>query len=144
MGSIRITDVVFLEVESVVDFHDVAIEYGGGAAGIRDAGLLESAVMAPRTGYYATLAELAAVYAHGIAKNHAFVDANKRTALIAAGAFLQVNGYALTLIGARSKLHTWASWAGLMEYVASGAASRNELAEAFACEMGEAVEIESG
>ena len=144
MGSIRRSDVVFLERVHVERAHTVALTLGGGLEGIRDLGLLESAVMAPQMGYYGTLAELAAVYAHGIAKNHAFLDANKRTGLLAAITFLEANGYVLTLIGARSKLHTWASWADLMEFVAAGAVSRDELVEAFVCEMGEAVEIEPG
>jgi death on curing protein len=47
-------------------------------------------VHAPRTGYYASLAELAAAYAHGIAKNHPFLDGNKRTALVVTLVFLEM------------------------------------------------------
>jgi death on curing protein len=84
----RLDEVLFLEVEDVLEAHAVGIARFGGSTGLRDRGLLESAVMAPRSGYYSSLAELAAVYAHGIAKNHPFVDGNKRAALSAAGMFL--------------------------------------------------------
>jgi len=66
-------------------------------AGVRERGLLESAVHAPRIGYYTSLAELAAVYTYGIAKNHPFLDSNKRTALVVALVFLEMNGHVLTL-----------------------------------------------
>ena len=56
---------------------------GDPMAGVRDAGLLESAVMAPRAGYYHSLAELAAALTYGIAKNHPFLDGNKRAAFYA-------------------------------------------------------------
>src|SRR5260370_35860606 len=93
----RFDDILFLEVDDVIDAHEVAIEHFGGAAGLRDRGLLESAVMNAQSGYYRSLAELAAVYAHGIAMNHPFVDGNKRTALSAAGMFLGAHGFDLRL-----------------------------------------------
>src|SRR5580658_952866 len=81
----RFDDILFLEVDDVLEAHAVGIARFGGSSGLRDPGLLESAVMAARSGYYGSLAELAAVYAHGIAKNHPFIDGNKRAALSAAG-----------------------------------------------------------
>lgn len=90
--------------------------------------------MAPRNGYHTTLAELAAVYVHGLAKNHAFVDGNKRAAVIAALVFLEVNGYPLVLDRAK--------WRLLIEGVASGTVSRDELASRFAEEMGDAVPLD--
>ena len=90
--------------------------------------------MAPRTGYYASLAELAAVYAHGLAKNHPFLDGNKRTAFIVAVAFLRVNGHPLTL---------GSEWAGHIERLAAGELTREELAALFANEMGDAVLLET-
>lgn len=68
----------------------------GGATGTRDAGLLQSALARPRQlhahGESADLAALAAAYGYGIARNHPFVDGNKRTALVATLLFLRLNG----------------------------------------------------
>jgi len=73
---------------------DQIMEHGG-SAGIRDEGLLESALARPRQKWHyepaIDLAVLAASYAFGIAKNHPFMDGNKRTALVAAYTFLAVN-----------------------------------------------------
>lgn len=83
----------------VTAIHDEAIYEFGGLSGIRDTGLLESALDRPRNrrAYQpkATVFELAARLCFGLAKNHPFVDGNKRTALLAARAFLFVNGYLL-------------------------------------------------
>jgi death-on-curing protein len=83
---------LFLHEESLAEF--------GGARGLRDEGLLESALARPRNTYTyndaATLAELAAAYCYGIAKNHAFVDGNKRAAFLGVGLFLAINGYRLS------------------------------------------------
>ncbi len=73
-------------------------EHGGGQ-GIRDEGLLESALQRPANKLsYGTpdLAELAAAYAYGIARNHPFIDGNKRTALVTSFTFLYVNGLRVT------------------------------------------------
>lgn len=78
--------------------HDDQIAVHGGAYGLRDEGLLSSALARPRDrwGYErANLFSLAAAYGYGIAKNHPFVDGNKRTAFQVAYAFLRVTGYAL-------------------------------------------------
>jgi len=79
--------------------HDEAIYEFGGLAGIRDIGLLESALDRPRNrlAYESktNLIELAATLCVGITKNHPFIDGNKRTALLATRAFLFLNGYAL-------------------------------------------------
>jgi death on curing protein len=125
---VKLDDVLFLEVSHVEAAHAAGLREGGGANGVRDPGLLDSAVMAPRAGYYESLAELAAVYAFGIAKNHAFIDGNKRTALTAAAMFLSVNGFPL-------KLATL-EWLGIMEGVADGSVTRDALADAFAAAMG--------
>jgi death-on-curing protein len=89
--------------------------------------------MAPRTGYYASLAKLAAVYAHGLAKNHPFLDGNKRTALIVALAFLRVHGHGLTLAP---------EWVGHIERLAAGELTREELVALFANEMGDAIRLD--
>jgi len=88
--------------------------------------------MAPRTGYYGSLAELAAVYAHGLVKNHPFLDGNKRTGLVVALVFLELNGRALTL---------GFEWAGHIERFAAGKLSRDELVALFAGEMGDPVPL---
>jgi death-on-curing protein len=130
---LKLGDVAFLEISDVEAAHAEGLAVGGGSAGVRDVGLLSSAVMAPRMGYYGSLAELAAVYAFGVARNHPFVDGNKRAALAAAVVFLEVNGHRLTL--EREK------WRVIMEGLASGAVTRHELAERFAEEMGGAVVV---
>lgn len=127
-------DVVLVEVDDVEVAHAAVLAAHGGQDGIRDRGLLESAVNAPKSGYYASLAEVAAVYAHGIAKNHPFLDGNKRTALVVALAFLEMNGHALEV---------GFGWAEHIERLASGELSRDELAALFAAEMGDAVTLES-
>lgn len=85
----------------VLAVHDEQLAEHGGAAGVRDRSLLQSALARPHniaTYGKPDLADLAAAYAVGIARNHAFVDGNKRTAIIvAAGVFLPVNGYELTV-----------------------------------------------
>ena len=80
--------------------HDEQLAEHGGSDGIRDETLLDSALAKPRNvlAYEdgATLPRLAASYAFGIARNHAFVDGNKRTALVVSLSFLRLNGLTLT------------------------------------------------
>jgi len=84
----------------VLAIHDEQLAEHGGMTGLRDESLLLSALARPQNlAAYATpdIADLAASYAVGIARNHAFIDGNKRTALVvAAGVFLPLNGYKLT------------------------------------------------
>ena len=79
--------------------HQAQLREHGGTSGVRDEGLLESALARPRNkfGYArrADVATLAAAYAFGLAKNHGFVDGNKRVAFVAAYVFLGLNGYDL-------------------------------------------------
>ena len=78
--------------------HDESLAEHGGASGLRDEGLLDSALARPlNLAAYETpgAAELAASYALGLAKNHAFVDGNKRAGFLAMGLFLQINSYHL-------------------------------------------------
>jgi death-on-curing protein len=86
-----------LSVEIVCAIHDESLAQFGGAAGIRDVGLLESALARPHHlqvyGDEPTIFELAAAYGAGIVRNHPFVDGNKRTGLLAINAFLALNGY---------------------------------------------------
>ena len=79
----------------IVAIHDEQLAIHGGASGLRDEGMLESALDRPRNRWAyesAGLAELAAAYAFGMARNHPFVDGNKRTSLLALYTFLGVNG----------------------------------------------------
>ena len=92
------TEPFWLTRQMVVAIHDEQLTIHGGASGLRDEGMLESALDRPKNRWsyeQAELAELAAAYAFGIARNHPFVDGNKRTALLAARAFLFVNGHLL-------------------------------------------------
>lgn len=89
----------WLDKDLLVTLHDESLAMHGGAAGIRDAALLDSALnRAPNLAHYGTpdYAELAAAYGFGLAKNHAFVDGNKRAAFLSVGLFLALNGLKLT------------------------------------------------
>lgn len=87
---------VFLQPADVIALHDAQIAQFGGSGGVRDLGLIESAVAQPQQLYCfddeADIFDMAAAYAFHIAKNHGFVDGNKRTGLIAALTFLGING----------------------------------------------------
>jgi death-on-curing protein len=92
-----VTDPVFLDVEDVLLIHEEQLPVYGGAPGVRDRGLLESAVAMPRASaggafVHENLFAMAAAYAFHIAQNQPFVDGNKRTGLLAALVFLDVNG----------------------------------------------------
>lgn len=83
----------FLSLEDVLELHEMQLESYGGATGIRDSGLLESAVMMAQASFggayvHKTIFEMAAAYAFHIAENQPFVDGNKRTALASALVFL--------------------------------------------------------
>jgi death-on-curing protein len=81
----------WLTRQIVVAIHNEQLAIHGGAGGLRDEGMLEAALDRPRN-RSAELAELAAAYAFGIARNHLFVDGDKRTSLLALYTFLGVNG----------------------------------------------------
>lgn len=85
----------------VLAIHQMQIARFGGATGIRDRGLLESALARPQQLFHygdrPTIPQLAAAYAFGIARNHPFVDGNKRTAFVAAAVFLEDNGWTVEL-----------------------------------------------
>lgn len=85
--------VQFLTLDEVVEIHSVLIERFGGPKGVRDLGLLESALYRPQTGYYEDLAEMAAAMYESLIKNYPFVDGNKRIAFFATDVFLRMNGY---------------------------------------------------
>ena len=82
----------------MIAIHDMQLAEHGGGAGLRDGNLLESALAKPENlAAYGEpdVAALAAAYGYGISRNHAFIDGNKRTALVAAELFLQLNGWRL-------------------------------------------------
>jgi death-on-curing protein len=89
--------VQFLSRDETLEIHRVLIERFGGPPGVRDLGLLESALFRPRTGYYADLAEMAAALFESLIMNHPFVDGNKRVAFFATDVFLRMNGYKLSV-----------------------------------------------
>jgi death on curing protein len=85
----------WLTRDIIVAIHDEQLAIHGGASGLRDEGMLASALDRPRNKWIyeqAELPELAAAYAFGVARNHPFVDGNKRTSLLALYTFLGVNG----------------------------------------------------
>ena len=86
---------VYLTVGEVLQIHHQLIESYGGAHGLRNKGLFESAVFRPQVGYYNTIAEEAAALMESLVNNHPFHDGNKRIAFAAAHTFLLVNGYDL-------------------------------------------------
>ncbi len=88
----------WIDKRLLVTLHDESLTMHGGASGIRDEGLFDSALnRAANLAMYGKpdFAELAAAYGVGLAKNHAFVDGNKRVAFLSVGLFLGLNGYKL-------------------------------------------------
>lgn len=88
----------FLSWEDILDIHRDQLGRYGGMAGIRDVGLLESAITMPQTTFdgiyvHTDLFEMAAAYLYHIGMNHPFLDGNKRTATVASLVFLSLNGY---------------------------------------------------
>ena len=87
----------YITLEDVLSIHNVLIERFGGASGVRDEALLDSALAQPAQTFdgidlYPTMEEKAARYAYGIINNHPFVDGNKRAGAAALGMFLRANG----------------------------------------------------
>lgn len=87
----------WISEQSVLALHDRQIAEFGGGSGVRDIGLLQSALAKPQNAFHyeqvTSLTRLAAAYAYGIVKNHAFIDGNKRTAYMTCYLFLLKNGY---------------------------------------------------
>ena len=91
------TEPRFLGVERVLRIHESQFEAKGGSPGVRDMGLLESAIAMPRAGFggeylHTDLHEMGAAYLFHIVKNHPFIDGNKRTGMVCALVFLRLNG----------------------------------------------------
>jgi death on curing protein len=108
---------IWLSRDTVLAIHEEQLAEHGGAMGVRDDGLLESALARPlnRAGYgNPDTAELAALYALGIARNHPFVDGNKRTAYVAMEVFLALNGLRFLATDADAVIKTLEMAAGDM------------------------------
>lgn len=109
---------VWVERAAILALHDEALAAHGGAAGVRDMGLLESALARPQNLFAhgeAEAAALAAAYAFGIVRNHPFVDGNKRAAFLAAALFFEANGRRFTASEADVVVRTLALAAGEIE-----------------------------
>ena len=87
--------VQFLSLDEVEAIHARLIEVFGGPPGIRDRGLLDSALHRPQSGYYQDVVEMAAALFESLIINHPFVDGNKRVAFFATDVFLRLNGWRL-------------------------------------------------
>ena len=111
--------------EVVTAIHQMLIAEHGGLPGIRDQGLLDSALARPRQqaayGKKNSVFQLAAAYSYGLARNHPFVDGNKRIALTVAAVFLEINGYSLNAPEAEAVI--------IYQQVADGRLTEERLAE---------------
>lgn len=116
---------VWLDRRALELLHGESTAEHGGADGLRDEGLFESALARPQNLFAyegeTDIARLAACYGFGLAKNHAFVDGNKRVAFIATGLFLRLNGHRLVADQVQATM--------TMLSVASGAFSESEFAD---------------
>lgn len=88
----------YLSVKDVLLLHNMAVDESGGSHGLRDLGLLESAVERPKASFggqdlYPNIFLKAGALIHGLLRNHPFVDGNKRTSMFSAMTFLEINGY---------------------------------------------------
>jgi death-on-curing protein len=108
-----VSERIYLTFAEARAIHQQQVNAYGGVQGIRDKGLLESAVFRPQVGYYTSAAEEAAGLMESLANNHPFHDGNKRTAFAAAHTFLLINGYDLEVSSA-------AAYEFMMQSIAKG------------------------
>jgi len=125
---------IFLTLDQVLRLHDRELDLFGGSAGVRDIKLIASAIAQPQQGFggeylHKTVAEMAAAYLFHLAKNHGFVDGNKRTAFVAALTFLELNGIDIDRIDV-DEMET------ITLAVADGTADKNAATEFFAARIG--------
>jgi death-on-curing protein len=85
----------FLTHDELLEIHAILVERFGGQSGIRDSGLLESALYRPQTGYYEDLTEMGAALFESLIMNHPFIDGNNRVAFFCSDVFFRLNGYKL-------------------------------------------------
>lgn len=117
----------WLMSQAVSHIHGLLLTDHGGPTGVRDESLLQSALSRPinKFAYEAdcSLYDLAAAYAFGIAKNHPFIDGNKRTAFVCAALFLEINGFTVNALEADTVI--------IMESLAAGTIDEAQLADWF-------------
>ena len=118
-------DPLFLTLAEVIEIHADQIHRYGGQGGLRDLGLLESALAQPEASFggvwlHGNLYEMAAAYAYHLCQNHPFIDGNKRTALATALVFLELNG--ISVIDPRGRLKN------AMFRIASSKMNKNDFA----------------
>ena len=87
--------VLYPTIQETLELHERLIKRFGGSGGVRDLGLLESALLRPQSGYYETLSLQAAALLQSLIQNHSFIDGNKRVAFATTAIFLRMNGYRL-------------------------------------------------
>lgn len=97
MPSDRERAIQFLSVDEAEAIHERLIDEFGGPRGLRDRGLLDSALHRPQTGYYDDLAEMAGALFESLIMNHVFIDGNKRVAFFATDVFLRLNGWRIVV-----------------------------------------------
>jgi len=119
---------IFLTFDEVLALHDIQLDRFGGLQGIRDVGLLESALAMPSAGFgehyaHKDVFEMAAAYLFHVVKNHPFIDGNKRVGFHAAHVFLQLNGYVLEMSPGDAY--------DLVIATAEGRATKDDIAAAF-------------
>jgi len=85
--------ILYPTLDEAIELHSYLIERFGGSQGIRDLGLLESALFRPQTGYYEDIAGQAAALLESLISNHPFIDGNKRVAFFLTDIFLRMNGW---------------------------------------------------
>lgn len=120
---------VFLELDEIIEIHRDQIARYGGTQGLRDMGLLQSALAMPQAGsggqyFHSDLFEMAAAYLYHLASNHPFVDGNKRVAMAAALIFLRLNGLTIE-VGSSAAIEK------IVLAVASGTASKGDATDFF-------------
>ena len=118
----------FVSTSMLLSIHARQIERFGGTSGVRDQGLLESALAQPQATFggqflHPKISEKAAAYLYHIAMNHPFIDGNKRTAFAVADTFLRLNGWTLNLTDDRAY--------DLVMQVAQGTMTKEELSTEF-------------
>ncbi|BAY87068.1 death-on-curing family protein [Calothrix parasitica NIES-267] len=116
----------FLSVRDAIEIHLDQVASFGGTAGVRDEGLLESALAQPQATFFGeylhpTIYEQAAAYLYHIAKNHPFIDCNKRTAFAVMDTFLRINGFILNTDNEETYI--------LVLKVAEGSMDKKEIAQ---------------
>ncbi|BCU77480.1 type II toxin-antitoxin system death-on-curing family toxin [Luteolibacter sp. LG18] len=123
-----------LPVEVILEIHHEAITQFGGATGIRDIALLESAAAAPQAGFggksvYEDTVDVAGAYLFYLCRNHPFIDGNKRVALGSCIVFLRINGYTTSGDGQEWEDLTMSVAAGEIDRIAATQKLRNLLSE---------------